>query len=149
MVDTLMGREKKMSSTIRIERIADRLAAFGRRIFDSFESTSTMTPQDTVREANIATIADWSNNLDDITIANVCDASIDVLSDGYPLIAVYQASPRPETLTVVGDVVTVEIELTVQFADHPSVTVDALLTGNISGRSPGLTSLSRIDRQAA
>lgn len=61
----------------------------------------------------------------------------------------YQASPRLETLTVVGDTVTIEIELTVQFAGRQPVTVDALLTGTTSGSSPGLTSLSRIDRQAA
>ena len=218
MVDTPMGREKKMSSTIRIERIADRLAGFGGHLFngtslmalnaivyggrtgiagDVFVSfarafgtnlavitaallflvalwgfmlvvyfaiagivaivrgfkamrrTPAAVPQDPKREADIATIADWSNDLDDITIANVCAASIDALSDGYALLAVYQASPRPETLTVVGDVVTVEIVLTVRFADRPPVTVDALLTGNISGGSPGLTNLSRIDRRAA
>lgn len=34
MVDTPMGREKKMSSTSRIERIADRLARFGGHLFN-------------------------------------------------------------------------------------------------------------------
>jgi len=218
MVDTPMGREKKMSSTIRIERIADRLAGFGGHLFNgaslmalnvaiygsqnglagdlfvlatrdfgtnfailgfslmmlvtlwgamlvvyfviaglvaiargirTLRSAPTPAPQDPVRNANIDTIVAWSNDLDDVTIANICDASIDALSDGYALLAVYQASPRPETLTVVGDIVTVEIVLTVRFADRPPVTVDALLTGNISGRSPGLTNLSRIDRGAA
>jgi len=218
MVDTPMGREKKMSSTIRIERIADRLAGFGGHLFNgaslmalnaivyagrsgiagdvfvsfardfgtnlavitaallflvalwgfmlvvyfviaglvaiargirTLRSAPTPAPQDPVRNANIDTIVAWSNDLDDVTIANICDASIDALSDGYALLAVYQASPRTETLTVVGDIVTVEMVLTVRFADRPPVTVDALLTGNISGRSPGLTNLSRIDRGAA
>jgi len=216
--DMPMGREKKMSTVSRIERIADRFSDFGTHLFNgaslaaltgvvyagrnglaggifmSFardfgtnlavisvavlflvslwgfmlvvyfaicvivagvEGIKAMrrkpdaTPQDPRRAAHIATIAEWSADLDDVTIANICDASIDALSDGYSLLAVYQASPRPETLTVVGDIVTVEIELTVQFADRPPVTVDALLTGTVSGSSPGLTSLSRIDRTAA
>lgn len=218
MAEISLGREKEMTSTSRIERIANQLSGIGRNLFHgsslmalvtmvygghtgllgdlfvaaardytpnaavlgfalmflvslwgamlivfaaiagivavverakSMRRASAMPPQDPVREANIATIARWSADLDDVTIANVCDASIDALSDGYPLIAVYQASPRPDTLTVIGDVVTIEIELTVQFADRPPVTVDALLTGDVADGSPGLTNLSRITDRIA
>ena len=94
--------------------------------------------------SEIATIAQWADDLDDVDIAHVGDESIDALTAGEGPVSFVKSTPRHSTLTVAGDVVTIELDLTIQFADHSSVTVDALLTGNIHGGCAGLVDLSRI-----
>ncbi|MFZ3481936.1 hypothetical protein [Sphingomonas sp. 3-13AW] len=82
-------------------------------------------------------------------LANVGDPSIDALVSDLSLVSRVECIPNPATISIAGNIVSAEAELTIHYTDYSSVTVKTVLTGDTGDGLPGLRNLTRVCAGAA